>query len=88
MFGVQGLCLVLGEVVQGDTMADCPRAFLKGQHSGQHLEQGALPGTVFSHKRNALTTFDRTIDFLIDHFLPIALCHALEFQDLPAARCG
>ena len=28
------------------------------------------------------------IDFLIDHFFPIALCHALEFQDLPAARCG
>ena len=29
MFGVQGLCLVLGEVVQGDTMADRPGAFLR-----------------------------------------------------------
>ena len=52
------------------------------------MSKRAFPGAVFSHQRHALTPFDRTINSLIHHFFPVAFCRALEFQDLPAARCG
>ncbi len=88
MFGVQGFGLVLRKVMQRDAMTDRAFAFIRFQCAGQHLEQRAFSGPVFSHEGHALPSLDRAIDPVVDYFFPIALGRAFQLKDLPAARRG
>ena len=84
MLWVQDVCLVLGKVVEGRTVAHRAGAGIGREDARQHPEQGALARAVFADEGDALAALHCEVERPIDDVVTVRLGHALELQHVPA----
>ena len=61
MLRIQNIRLMLREIMERDTVADHSAAGIRRKGPGEHLEQGALAGSVFADQRYPLASLHEKI---------------------------
>src|SRR5262249_36746322 len=77
---IQDVGLMLGKIMEGDTMPNDPLAMVDGQNAGQDLEQRALAHAIVPKQCHTLATLDAEVERAVHRLGPIA------FADLPQSE--